>query len=427
MPHIEEIITEPKLSVKRFYALEYFFILLESLTRTADRDAVFNSFLNLKQEYRLGESKFKKMSDEPEELTPGRESRYRYTFKQVIEESKQYGLISEQDDGALFRLEAGDSLLKQYGTPDYHRTLFKLMERDSNAFRYLIERMFAKSGLLIFPVYSPYQLGFERRNIRTTGDIERYAEKLSKQITSDVDKYLGTTIELGSETTEVIERLRTANLLSKNAKDQFQQTDYNSIVSRIRKFWLIYFLQNLYGYKLSLSSFDMWIYRGKQCGVIQATEFYPNFNGRIVYPTSVVVERTESADFSQLIAYKDGKNLYLHEPTELDEKNQDKFIKYLVEGYHSLRRTRRGYFVNLASLRELVCFNLKVSEHVFERMLNQAYKHNLAGELPIKISLEVDRLPEETGAEYLKRVPVLVDGKPRNIISIDEKGTRVDE
>ena len=28
-------------------------------------------------------------------------------------------------------------------------------------------------------------------------------------------------------------------------------------------------------------------------------------------------------------------------------------------------------------------------------------------------------MPEEVGAEYLKRVPVEVDGKPRNIIAID--------
>jgi hypothetical protein len=52
-------------------------------------------------------------------------------------------------------------------------------------------------------------------------------------------------------------------------------------------------------------------------------------------------------------------------------------------------------------------------------MLETIYRMNLAGKLRIKISLEVDKLPEETKAMYLKKEPVIVDGKYRNIIAID--------
>ena len=55
----------------------------------------------------------------------------------------------------------------------------------------------------------------------------------------------------------------------------------------------------------------------------------------------------------------------------------------------------------------------------FELFLDTIYKMNLAGELKIRISLEVDKLPEETKAMYLKQEPVMVDGKYRNIIAID--------
>ena len=75
--------------------------------------------------------------------------------------------------------------------------------------------------------------------------------------------------------------------------------------------------------------------------------------------------------------------------------------------------------MNSFSLREIVCYNLKISEFCFEQLLDKAYKLNLAGQLRIRISLEVDRLPEETKANYLKRTPIMIDGKFRNIIAID--------
>jgi hypothetical protein len=62
---------------------------------------------------------------------------------------------------------------------------------------------------------------------------------------------------------------------------------------------------------------------------------------------------------------------------------------------------------------------MRISERVFELLLDLAYKHRLSGNLRIRISLEVDRLPEETKATYLKQAPVMVDGKYRNIIAID--------
>ena len=91
----------------------------------------------------------------------------------------------------------------------------------------------------------------------------------------------------------------------------------------------------------------------------------------------------------------------------------------MVQGYFSLRKTSRNYYVNLSSLCEIVSYNLKISSYVFEQYLNIIYRLNLIGELRIRISLEVDKLPEETNMMYLKREPVKVDGSYRNIIAID--------
>ena len=67
----------------------------------------------------------------------------------------------------------------------------------------------------------------------------------------------------------------------------------------------------------------------------------------------------------------------------------------------------------------MVCYNMKISEYVFQVLFNSVYRANLAGNLNVKISLEVNRLPEETKAMYLKQEPVLVDGQFRSIIAIN--------
>jgi hypothetical protein len=172
-----------------------------------------------------------------------------------------------------------------------------------------------------------------------------------------------------------------------------------------------------------MTSFDLWGYRARQIGIIQSTESYPFFNGKLVYPTSVVAKSVRSEDFTNIYKYEDGYCLFVHNPKlgNVYEGSiyQNKFVDALVKGYFDLRRQVRYNFINLVSLRELVCFRLKLSLHSFEKLLNEIYKLNLSGNLSIKISLEVDKLPEETSALYMKREPVMVDGSYRNIIAID--------
>ena len=415
-------IEEPNLSVRKFYFLEYFYILLESVSRYKNREQVFDSFKLLKQQYGLGESKFKKLMADPENLTETQLSRYRYTFNQVIEEAKGYRLVAEDDDKTLRLKGFGKDLLEKYGTDSYNHELLKLMEEKSGAFRHLIRQMYkanpANPGLLIFPVYSPYQLDFSRADTKTTGDIRRYGDTLAARLERDADSYLGKRVELREKNSELISRLIDSELLPRHNSEPFLPEKYNAIVTRFRAHWLNYFLKDIYEYDLSLSAFDIWTYRGKQIGIIHATEFYPNFHGRLVFPTSVIESEAGSPDFQELYRYSDdGSRLYVHRP--LDEEGQDSFVDFLWKGYLSLRRTHRSYFINLSALRELVCYNMRISERVFESLLDLVYKHRLSGNLRIRISLEVDRLPEETNALYLKQAPVMVDGKYRNIIAID--------
>lgn len=422
---------KPLHSVKRFYFLEYFYVLLRSVERYAEKEQVFNAFKILKRQYRLGESKYKTPAVDGENLSKLQLDRYRYTFGEVIDESKEYDLIEEDDKQKLVLTDEGRKLLTEYqeqGIVYFNQSLFRLMESRYNAFYYLIEFLYNvnkyKPGLLIFPNYSPRQLHFDRTNIRTTGHFLKYADILVDRLQHDIQEYLGEKRDLRKRNKRLLSQLIDSGLLSSNSAVEFPPEKYNVITKRIRDFWINYFLTDLYKYQYSPSSFDIWTYRGKQIGIIQASEFYPNFNGRIVYPTSVIMKSTTSHDFTNLYNYQDGFALYIHKP--IGQTNQEKFVDYLVKAYFDLRRPSRSYFINLSALREIVCYNMKISEQLFEQFLDTIYKLNLAGQLKIRISLEVDKLPEETKAMYLKQEPVMVDGRYRNIIAIDvAKGEKI--
>lgn len=428
---LSNVSSKPLQSVKRFYLLEYFYVLLKSIAKYSDKEMIFDSFKILKQEHRLGESKYKKLTSDTGNLSKVQLDRYRYTFKQVIDESKEYGLINE-DDGILSLTNEGRVLLNEYqersGFHEFNQTLLRLMESKYDAFKYMIKFLYKantfKTGLLIFPNYSPSQLHFDRASFKSTGHFIEYSKKLTERLQKDIKKYLDQDRDLAVENIKLINRLTEIGLLPNQIDDKFDSNKYNVITKRFRDFWINYFLKEIYNYDYSLSSFDIWTYRGKQIGIINATEFYPNFNGRIVYPTSIIARDIVTKDFENIYDYNDGFHLYIHNPS--GDENQEIFVKYLVRAYFDLRRNYRSYFINLNALREIVCYNMKISEYLFERFLEKTYRLNLTGRLKLGISLEVDKLPEETKAMYLKQDPVMVDGKYRNIIAIDiAKGDKI--
>ncbi|MCI5218343.1 MAG: hypothetical protein D3914_03915 [Candidatus Electrothrix sp. LOE2] len=418
----------PSLPSRKFYFLDYFFILLSSLEKNSLEGDVFNAFKILKQEHRLGESKYKKL-EHVENPTQKQQQRYRYTFNKVKDECEEYALLNENEDHTIHLTEAGKRLLLQYrteGVRAFNQSIFRLMEEAHNAFRALVDFLYdanpKASGVLVFPHYSPLELHFNRRNIQTRKDIVRYTESLVKKLQADIEHYLKRKVCLTTGNKEVLDKITKDGLLPKNESERFDPKDYNKITKRIRDFWITHFLKEVYKCQYSMTSFDLWGYRARQIGIIQATESYPSVNGKLVYPTSVILKNIQSDDFSKIFSYPDGKCLFVHDPKFEEEEEgtyKNKFINTLVEGYFQLKHQVRYNFVNLVSLREIVCLRLKISMQSFEDRLNEIYLLNLSGQLRISISLEVDKLPEETSAMYMKHEPVMVDGSYRNIIAID--------
>jgi len=409
-------------SVKKFYFIEYFYILLKSVEAHSTEENIFNEFLILKQKRRLGLSRYKKLTQDTPS-SPKSMVKYKYTFKQVLAETEEYLLI-RNEVSKIVLTDLGKKAIQEYeqnGYIKFNELLFSRMEKKHGAFRYLLNVCYQanpeKSGLLIFPIYSPYRLDIKRASIKTSADLRNYFRLLKERLESDIDKYLGKKQVLDKKNEELLHKLEKANFLPTDRNMPFQQKEYTAILKRTRDFWLKYFLQDLYHYEFSLSSFDIWAYRGKQIGLLQITEFYPdpNFSGRIVYPLSILNKNVQSKNFYELHKYSNGEKLYLHKPSWENEDNREEFLRTLHKEYLDIRRYTRSYFVNLPNVREKVCYALKIPEYLFDLFLGRAYHEKNE----IQISLEGDKLPEETNAMYLKRTPVMVDGKYRNIIAID--------
>jgi len=411
--------------LKKFYFFEYFHILLRSVEKYYEKDRAFHHFRTLKENLNLGESRYKKIGSFATELTHKQLTRYRYTFQEVEEEASNLGLIIVSDL-KLELTKKGTELLEtynKYGADKFNDKMFVLIEGRTYGFHYLISSLYKinpkNGGTLIFPIYSPLKLHFSKEEIVAKNMLKEYLEVLKDQLEKDIKKHISKTMSLSSANNDLINRLIETKLIGNNY-ELLDPEQYNLIIKRIRDFWLNFFLRSVYNLKInSLSYFDLWTYRAKQLGFLNVTEFFPSISGKIVYPTSVIYRDITSDGFDKAFEYSNGESLYIHNPKW--EDFDDNFISTLYESYLELKRSYSSYFVNLADLRDIVCFKTKISYRKFLELLIVVYNLNLRGQLKISISLEADKLPSENKAIYLKRDPILIDNKLRNIIAIDIK------
>ena len=358
--------------VKKFYFLDYFLILLESCELHDDRYKIFLHFRKLKDKERLGESKYKKLTAEPEVLSERQVQRYRYTFDQVITEASNYGLILNNHKEIVTITDLGKSCLNtgRKSKREFYYEILDLMESKYFAFHHLVEFCYeqntSKNGLLIFPIYSPRKLGFAASKIKTNGDWYKFSLELKNQLERDLRQYLEKEIDLNGANNVLLDKLHEDKILDmEKLSSTFDQSKYNAIIGRIRKYWLTYFLKDIYCYKYSFDIFNIWVERGKQLGILHSSEVHPDFDGRLVYPTSLIIKKNNNSDFRKVYAYGNETNLYIHTPN-WDKKNrkqeytvQQSFVENLYHLYYDIKKNRRAHFVRLSDLREKVCFKMK--------------------------------------------------------------------
>lgn len=409
--------------VKKFYFLDYIFILLQSCKIFDDRNNIFLNFKTLKEKESLGESKYKKLTQEKSNLSQKQVQRYIYTFEQVISEAVNYGLVKDKNR-TLSLTDTGMKYLSlvEKNKSDFYENLLESMESRYFAFYHLVKLCYnqnkTKNGLLIFPIYSPLKLGFVKSEMKTNGDWIYYSLKLKKKLEADIFNFLEQKLDLSDANNILISNLLHDSLLSNDREKLFEPKLYNSIIGRFRKYWLNYFLNNIYDYKYSWETFNIWVERGKQLGVIHTTEFFPDFDGRLVFPTSIIVKKNNNKDLVSAYSYSHGESLFIHK-LSWNIHNQDKFVEALVYCYFDIKRSRGTHFIRISDLRERVCYKKRIPSFIFNEFLEKIYNKNLKGETAVQISLEADRLPHENNAMYLKREPVSINGQYKNIVAID--------
>ena len=412
-------------AVKKFYFLEYFYIALKSVKSKNNDIERLRYFKTIKNKFQLGESKYKKLKFEKEEQEKtGVFARYKYTFNQVIHECKLYNLIKEEN-GKLYLTRSGEKCVDLFESESgdkikYKLFLLDLMESLFNAFHQLLTLCYKnKNGLLFFPIYSPLKLGFEKSKLLRHIDILRYIEQLVKQIEEDISEVLGKKISLVDTQVEITKKLLAENYISDQIYDYYEKTDYNIIIKRIRDFYLSKIL-NIYNYPYSYDTFNIWTERAKKFGILHATDFYPGLNGRIVFPTAILSSDNSPKDFNEVFKYFDNEKLLIHSPKW--DIIEEEFVGSLVDAYFSIKKARRTHFISLLDVKEKVCYRLRISAQDFDKYIAKTYEYSILGKLKkVQLSLEADKLPEETTAMYLKREPIIVSGKQKNIIAINFK------
>lgn len=414
---------------KRFYFIEYYALLLGAINKYSIVSQAQKEFIYQKNSHYLGLSRYRKISSNNEDGTLLKsKDKYEYTFSQVLLECKNFNLVEENKQLKNLSLTIdGEKLLEAYRTnkTQYKEILLQLMERKYTAFSYLLDKIYKispkKSGLIIFPNYSPNDLGFTKSEFLTVETVHQYIEKYEQRIVDDIKKYINQNYEVTNETLELITELKDKGYISDKLSDEFNLKKYNAVVRKTQVFWRNRLLK-FYGISSRWQSFEIWIYRAKQLGILNTTPFYPDFLGQIIYPVAIITKKEflNNTNYKLVMNYKNEKFLYKRNVQW--ETIENDFFNELWNVYSELKKRNRINFLSLHNIKEIVCYNLKISYEQFSEFLNIAYEKSLNGNTSYSISLEADKLPEETNAIYIKREPIFVNGKNRNIISLSYKG-----
>ena len=417
------------LYAKRFYFIEYYALLLEAIDKFALIAQAQREFIKQKNSNFLGLSRYRKISTNVEDGTLLKsKDQYEYTFSQVLLECKNFNLLQEnKETKEILLTDDGQKLLQAYKTnkAQYKKLLLHIMEKKYNAFHYLLNKFYnispKKSGLIIFPNYSPTDLGFNKNDFKTNQAVYDYIKSYEQKIINDVKKYINQDITISSESQQLIYELQEKQYISENRSFKFDIKKYNAVVRKTQVFWRNRLLQ-FYGIKGRWQSFEIWIYRAKQMGLLNTTPFYPDFLGQIIYPISLITSKEikNSANYEKVMQYSNGDMLYRR--NLLWNTIENDFYNELWNVYSELKKRNRINFLSLHNIKEIVCYNLKISYEQFSEFLNIAYRKSLKGSTSYTISLEADKLPEETNAIYIKREPIFINGKNRNIISLSYRG-----
>jgi hypothetical protein len=180
------------------------------------------------------------------------------------------------------------------------------------------------------------------------------------------------------------------------------------------------FVEIMFGQIMSANDVEIWQERMDWAGLTHTARDLPGVQGQVWFPVGAF--RTKADDFTPLVGLvnnpgnQDALTFSRYTPSGADF--EDSFMRTLYEGYRQVQHAQHGNeYVSLLTVRDWVCYRLRISHEVFENTLQSQFPRALRGEIPYSLALEVDVNPSERMRLGNAR-PVRIDKQPRYIIAM---------
>jgi hypothetical protein len=160
-----------------------------------------------------------------------------------------------------------------------------------------------------------------------------------------------------------------------------------------------------------------WCPRLQALELIGYTDWHPNVEGRLLFPTALFRSFGERGRFEELpgIRHPDGRTLFLHQPSW--EEWSERFWQTLAAVYDETFRRVQARYVSLPDVRDEVSRRLRLSPSLFDCFLEHALA-KVPEDDGWHLSIETDMREDLRTARGLMRRPVYVRGVPHTLISV---------
>jgi hypothetical protein len=397
-------------SVKRFYHIDFFYFLLLAVSNGAKDEYETFVFSSKNESELLSIAKVPHSKDK---------FKSEYIISSVISEALSFGLISIGENRSLMISKSGVRVLDLVRGQNFKEAEIEIcsrMEEFYGRLTTLIKSFYEinKTGLVIFPKPSPKALGFNSNELLHGSNLKNYCEQFAKYTHDEIRRFIN-----GFELNQNEIFFHLYDSLTEHLENiEYKEVTAINFPREIKRIMYSFYLNKFFDGKFDRVSFDVWIKRAKELRLLNFSEFFPGAQSLIIYPTSKIITGSlQSSNFIKMGNNRVGENIMRYEPQWIQFR--DEFMKNLWNNYVELRKIRDDYWISIQDLRDLVCFKLQLNEYLFSDFLTLAYRESMNEVIrQFKISLEVDRSPEERTFVNSKRYPINIDGKPINIIGI---------
>lgn len=177
-------------------------------------------------------------------------------------------------------------------------------------------------------------------------------------------------------------------------------------------------LELLFGDICSVEATRAWQTRTAWAGLTVLASNLRGIRGRVWFPVGVFRD-TDRLGFVAVPELRTNRvTWYRHVPE--GPQIIPKFIEELFEAYRSFSAADGREYVSLMAVRDTVCYQLRLSQELFQRLLEQSLSSMTRSEIPYSMSLEVDITPQQR-ARLGSSIPIVIDGIPRYIIAMSSK------